>query len=119
MTEDILISTLSEFGYPVRLQGSLLPDEAYPDSFFTFWQHSSDSDSFYDNSEHTIIETYGINFYSKNPELVYSVMREAIAALKAQGFITSGDGYSAPSDEPTHDGRGTVVKFRRTLWTKL
>lgn len=115
MTEDLLIQTLSQQGYPVRLQGSLLPDDPYPDSFFTFWEHSSDSDSFYDNRDNAIIEVYDVNFYSIDPEEVYSVLRSAIADLKQEGFIVSGDGRSMPSDEPTHDGRGITVKYRKKV----
>ena len=33
--KDQLISILSSFGFPVRLQGSLTEAERYPDSFFT------------------------------------------------------------------------------------
>ena len=37
--EDLLISTLETFGFPVMLQGALLPNEPYPADFFTFWKY--------------------------------------------------------------------------------
>lgn len=111
--EDLLIATLATLGFSVRLQGSLLPDEAYPDHFFTFWNNSSTGESFYDNEEKSTSFDYDVNFYSKNPEWVYTKLREAIVALKNAGFIISGDGYSVASDEPTHDGRGINVRYLR------
>lgn len=111
--EDLLIDTLSALGYPVILQGSLLPDEPYPDHFFTFWNNDSTS-LFYDNVEHSIIYDYDVNFYSIDPELVYSKLREAKHKLKEVGFIVTGDGYTVGSDEPTHDGRGiNVIGIKR------
>ena len=109
--EDLLIEVLSQFGYPVKLQGSLLPDEPYPDHFFTFWNNDSYGEAFYDDDEKSIAYDYDVNFYSINPELVYTKLREAKTALKRAGFIVSGDGYSVGSDEPTHDGRGINVKY--------
>jgi hypothetical protein len=50
--EDLLIETLEAFGYPVILQGSLLPDEPYPDHFFTFWNNDSFGNSYYDNANY-------------------------------------------------------------------
>ena len=47
--EDLLIEILSDFGYPVMLQGSLADDEPYPDNFFTFYNNDSYS-HFYDNN---------------------------------------------------------------------
>ena len=111
--EDLLIDTLKTFEYPVKLQGSLLPEEPYPSHFFTFWNRDSTGESFYDNEEQTTSFDYDVNFYSVDPELVYSVLREAIKLLKKAGFIVSGDGYSVASDEPTHDGRGINVKYLR------
>lgn len=111
--EDLLIETLESFGYPVKLQGSLLPDEPYPDHFFTFWNNNSYGQSYYDDDERSTVYSYDVNFYSTNPEWVYSKLREAKAALKKAGFIISGDGYSIASDEPTHDGRGMNVLFLR------
>ena len=109
--EDLLIEILSQFGYPVKLQGSLLPDEPYPDHFFTFWNNNSYGEAFYDDDEKSITYDYDVNFYSINPELVYTKLREAKTALKQAGFIVSGDGYSVGSDEPTHAGRGIHVKY--------
>ena len=109
--EDLLISTLEAFGYPVMLQGSLLPNEPYPDNFFTFWNNGSRDGTHYDNAAASVIYRYEINFYSNNPANVYDVLRAAIAKLRAAGFIISGDGYSVASDEPTHDGRGVDASY--------
>lgn len=110
---DLLISTLETLGYPVKLQGSMLPDESYPDSFFTFWNDSSDGDSYYSDQEGAIIWSYSVNFYSNNPLLVNTQLLEAKELLKAQGFTVSGAGYSVMSDEPTHTGRGITVLYRQ------
>ena len=111
--EDLLIDTLSTFGYSVMLQGSLLPNEPYPDDFFTFWNNSSRDGTHYDNAASSVLYRYEVNFYSNNPEHVYNVLRAAITKLRAAGFIISGDGYSVASDEPTHDGRGVDVMYLR------
>lgn len=107
--EDLLIEILSDFGYPVMLQGSLADDEPYPDNFFTFYNNDSYS-HFYDNNSSYIVYDYDVNFYSTDPERVYSVLREAVKKLRIAGFIVTGDGYTVGSDEQTHDGRGINVK---------
>ena len=111
--EDLLIRTLEELGYPVRLQGSLLPDESYPDSFFTYWNDSADGSSYYSNNEGAILWAYSLNFYSVDPRLTNSVLLEAKALLKSVGFIVSGAGYDVPSDETTHTGRGISLLYRQ------
>lgn len=111
--EDLLISTLEALNYPVRLQGSLLPNENYPDNFFTFWNDAADGASFYSNDEHSIIWQYSLNFYSVDPVLVSSKLLEAKKLLKSAGWIVSGAGYSVMSDEPTHTGRGITIRYRQ------
>ena len=111
--EDFLIETLATFGYPVRLQGSLLEDEPYPNDFFTFWNDSSNSKAYYSNNENAIVYEYSVNFYSVDSSRVYSVLREAKSKLKRVGFIVSGDGHSIASDEPTHDGRGIDITYMK------
>lgn len=47
--EDKLIEILSQYDYPVILQGSLAQGEEYPEHFFTYWQNPGDDSNFYDN----------------------------------------------------------------------
>ena len=103
--KDALISILETFGYPVRLQGSLTPDESYPESFFTFWNNETSDGSHYDNDAISYIWDFDVNFYSSNPALVNTVLLEARTLLKNNGWIISGKGYDVASDEPTHTGR--------------
>ena len=112
--EDLLISTLEVLGYPVKLQGSLLPDEFYPDSFFTFWNDSADGTSFYSNEEGVILWSYSLNFYSTDPVLVNTKLVEAKRLLRKAGWIVSGAGYDVPSDEVTHTGRGMSLLYRQS-----
>ncbi len=113
--EDKLIEILGALGYPVRLQGSLLPDESYPDHFFTFWNDSADGTSYYSNNEGAILWAYSLNFYSVDPLLVNTKLLEAKALLKSAGWVVSGAGYDVPSDEVTHTGRGISLLYRQKL----
>ena len=104
--KDKLITLLKTFKYPVFLQGSLLPEQAYPPTFFTFWNNSSEDGAHYDNGAIYYVWNFDVNFYSTDPALVYTKLEAARKALKDSGFIVSGKGYSVASDEPTHTGRG-------------
>ena len=107
--KDLLISTLEPLGYPIRQQGSLLPNEAYPESFFTFWNNDASGEGFYDNDETRYTWDFDLNFYSTDPDLVNSKLLEAKALLKAAGFTVTGKGHDVASDEVTHTGRGIHV----------
>lgn len=110
--KNLLISTLeNQFGYPIYLQGSLSNDEAYPDSFFTFWNNNTTDGGFYNNNETLTVWDFDLNFYSRSPLLVNSVLLEAKALLKGVGFIPDGNGYDVLSDEVTHTGRGMNLLF--------
>lgn len=110
--KELLISTLQTFKYPVLLQGSLAEDEPYPESFFTFWNNSSDDLNHYDNAPIAYEWSFDVNFYSSSAVLVNTVLLEAKDALKAAGFIVGGKGHDVASDEVTHTGRGIDVLFR-------
>lgn len=107
--KELLITLLESFGYPVFLQGSLSEDEAYPESFFTFWNNETPDGSHYDNEAINYVWNFDVNFYSVDPELVNTMLLQAKAILKQNGFIVGGKGYDVASDEPTHTGRGINV----------
>lgn len=112
--EEELIEILSTLGYPIKRQGSILESEPYPGSFFTFWNNGSRSESFYNNSEHRYIWDFDLNFYSVDPDLIYTILLQAINLLKSNGWITDGKGYDVMSDEITHTGRGiNIIKIER------
>lgn len=106
-----LINLLSTFGFPVMLQGSLAPDEPYPDSFFTFWNNSTDDGNHYDNDAASFIWNFDVNFYSNDPELVNSVLIQVRQLLRDNNWIIGGKGHDLPTDVITHTGRGITALF--------
>lgn len=106
MIVDALIELLESFGYPVYRQGSLQDDEGYPATFFTFWNNSGDGLHHYDNADFSVEYDFDVNVYSNDPEVTYSLLDDARALLKDNGWIANGRGYDLPTDEPTHTGRG-------------
>ena len=108
----LLINTLDDaFHYPVIQPGSLSTEDAYPSSFFTFWNNSTTDDAFFDNTETETIWDFDLNFYSVDPVLVNTVLLQAKQILKAVGFIPDGSGYDVLSDEHTHTGRGINLLY--------
>ena len=107
-----LIQILEAFGYPVFLQGSLNADEAYPDSFFTFWNFDTPEAAFYDDNAHRAIWGFWVYFYSISPALVDSIPEQARQILKNNGFILQGKATDINVDRPTHTGAMfTTYKF--------
>lgn len=109
--EDKLIELLERFNLPVIRQGSLAPDEAYPDTFLTFWDTGEDEHAAYDNSTKLVDYAYMVNVYSTSPDRAYSLLGQVRTALKAEGWIITSRAYDAASDEITHVGRGMNVAF--------
>ena len=109
--KELLVELLESFGYPVFLQGSLHEDEAYPDSFLTYFNNDTNDGSHYDNHRIAVIWDFDVNFYSNDVLLVNSKLLEAISLLKQHGFIITGSGYDIMSDEPTHTGRGVNAQY--------
>lgn len=115
MVVDNLIDELKSSGYPVIKQGSLLPEDDYPDHFFTYWNNSADGTGFYNNDESGAIWNFSISFYSVDEGLLVSVLLEAKKNLRQAGFIVAGAGHDVASDEATHTGRGMTVLYREKL----
>lgn len=106
MMEDALITILESFNYPVFRQGSMSDDDAYQETFITFWNNDSPDHSHYDNSEYGTEWDFNVYVYSSDPSMTYSLLDEIRAELKANGWIPTSKGFDVASDEPTHTGRG-------------
>ncbi len=109
--EDMLTALLEQFGFPVLRQGSLAPEEQYPDLFFTFWNRGSEDGNSYDGREASVIWQYDVNVYGKDPLKVFYTLAEAVNLLKQHDFLVSGRGHDVASDEKTHIGRGISVSY--------
>lgn len=107
-----LINAISPLGYDIYLQGTMAENEEYPDSFFTFWNSDSYSTTMYDNTTESYVWIFELNFYSNNPTLVNTKLKDAVTLLKAQGFINEGVGHDVYSDVKTHTGRGITLYIR-------
>ena len=105
-----LVNILESFGYPVYLQGSLNPEEPFPDSFFTFWNFTTPEGAFYDNDAHHAVWGFYVYFYSSDPYLTDTVTEQARDALKASGWIPTGRPQDATSGVVTHTGRMFTVQ---------
>lgn len=99
-----LIEELQKFGYPVKQQGTMLPNEPYPDNFITFFTNDTEDGEHYDNETASYVWTFAVIFYSNDPSLLLSKSEEIRQALKMAGFIPQGKGQDILSDEPTHTG---------------
>ena len=107
-----LIALLQTLGYPVFLQGSMNANEAYPDSFFTFWNFETPEAAFYDNDTDRAVWGFWIYFYSVNPLLVETEPEKARKLLKQNEYILDGKANDIAVDRPTHTGAFfTVYKF--------
>ena len=91
-------------GKTLFLHGTMNPEEAYPETFATFWTDDVPDGVHFDNVTHSYNWAFTVILYSANPATVNTKQNEIRAALKAAGFIPQGKGQDAPSDEPTHTG---------------
>lgn len=107
-----LIELLESFSFPVILQGSLNPEEPYPDSFFSFWNFDNEDTAFYDGNADHAVRGFWIYFYSVDPRLVESIPEQARRLLKSNDWIIQGKSTDISVDRPTHTGAFfTAYKF--------
>lgn len=99
-----LIALLDQYGFPVFLQGTLNPEEEYPETFITFWTDSVDDGTHFDNETTSFDWAFSIILYSSNPVIVNTLPDNMHADLKAAGFIPQGKGFDVASGNPTHTG---------------
>ncbi len=103
-----LIAALEKCGFvegkTLFLQGTMNPNEAYPETFVTFWTTGTSDGVHYENQTKTYEWSFSVILYSSDANIVNTKPDEIRAALKDSGFISLGKGQDTPSDEPTHTG---------------
>lgn len=103
-----LIEALSSCGFiegqTLFLHGTMNPDEAYPDTFVTFWTDAVPDGEHFDNLTASYYWEFSVILYSNDAAVVNTKPDEIRAVLQAAGFIPQGKGQDAPSDEQTHTG---------------
>lgn len=107
------IALLQTFGLPIFLQGSLNKNSAYPSSFFTYWNDSTEDNAHYDNDAIAFNWQFTIYYYTQNENAAQmdGVFLQIRNLFKQNGWIMTGVGYDVPSDEPTHVGRAIDVYY--------
>lgn len=116
MIKETLISILESFCPDnVYLQGTMNPDEAYPQKFITFFTSTTDDVSHYDNDVSAIEWDFAVMFYSDDPFEVNTIPAQIRTALKQAGFIPQGRGNDILSDVPTHTGWAMDFLFRENI----
>ena len=104
-----LIDLLETFGYPVSLQGSYEEGGTLPNSFFTFWNYESEP-IFYSNGVGRTVWTYNVYFYSKDPNLTNTVLKQACNLLRKNNFFVGGE-YDIESGVQGYTGREVEIKY--------
>ena len=99
----------------VYLQGTLNPDEAYPQKFITFFAQATEDVAFYDNDVDAVEWDFAVMFYSSNPSEVDTIPALIRTALKKAGFIPQGKGNDIFSDSPTHTGWAMEFLIRENI----
>lgn len=103
-----LITALQQCGFvegkTLCLQGTMNPEESYPDEFVTFWIAATEDAAHYDNDVAAYTWYATVIYYSSSPKLVNTRPNEIRTALKSAGFIPQGKGNDIPSDVSTHTG---------------
>lgn len=97
--------------YPAYLTGTYPIDEEYPASFYTFFNQRTDL-VLLDNDEKESIYIYTINFYTNNPEIIDTEIKEKRKLLKDNGYAVSGP-YDVRSDEKSHIGKGFICRITK------
>ena len=108
-----LVTILRALGYPVFLQGTMNPNEPYPDSFFTYWNDETPDGNHYDNDAAAFNWRFSVYFYSIDPTAVNTVILQLRRVLRAAGWIVAGLGNDVASDEATHTGRGIEIFYHQ------
>lgn len=113
--ENKLVSILEglelEQGFDVILQGTLDPEEGYPDNFFTYWNWETPRDGYYNNKHSKVYWGFQIIAYSTDRSFLNEMLKKAIEKLEENNFIINSDGEDVASNLQSHTGKMIEVYF--------
>lgn len=102
---EILEQVLAEFiGEEFYLQGTMDPDEKYPETFATYFISSSGFEAFYDDDPNRVDQYVAVIYYTNDPDKLQSEPPKIIRELRKAGFIPTNAGINVISDVKTHNG---------------
>ena len=101
----------------VFLQGTLNPEEAFPETFATFFITDSYFDAFYDDDANRIDWMIQVIIYSTNPDTIDTIAKSVVKDCKAAGFVPQNAGVDIPSGVDTHTGWAIDFIYPQTITT--
>ena len=104
-----LIDILETFGYPVSLQGTYEEGAELPKSFFTFWNYETEP-VFYSNDVKRNVWVFRVFFYSQDPTLTNTILKQACKKLRENNFLVGG-AYDIDSGVPNYTAREVEVNI--------
>ena len=109
----LLIKTIEsqDFSGLVFLQGSIHPEEAYPDRFVTYFTLDGSDAAHFDDAPVGTAWRYQVINYATDAEVLMQDAANIRAALREAGFIPAGRGRDIPSDVSTHTGWANEYYF--------
>lgn len=110
-----LEEVFEEIGLDYDRQGSYADGREYPPSFFTFWNHNTADEAFYDNKSNKSIWHWNVYYYTNDPATMYTQMDEFVKIAEQKGFIVEGRGFDVRSDRADYVGRMIRIIYIETL----
>lgn len=108
--KEFLISILEESGFEVYRQGSLLPNNAYPSNFWTFYNIDSE-ELYFDDEAYAVLKHFTICFYTNDPSILQNTVSQMRKKLKENDFLVSAE-TDVDADSTTHTGLGFVAIYQ-------
>lgn len=110
----LLSDVFDSIGLKYYRQGSLTKDLRLPSTYFTYWNVDSPFADYGDNRNHSEVHQYYVYCYSCEKQEDIK-LREFIELAKTNGWIPSGGGQDAPSEDKRYIGRMVRIDYKENI----
>lgn len=104
-----------ESGISYARQGSYAEDEEIPESFYTFWNQSSEFEMHYNNTPYACNWEWLVFYYTKDVSTLYIGLEKFIEKAIEKGFFVEGKGKDISCDEVDYVGRYLKITYQEQL----